>query len=94
MDWTHSKKGLNHFRDLEILKPVGHKVDLLIGSDYYEELLLPVEYRVSKPGDPEGVKTQLGWTVVGQVPGGVNECRTANHTYTLISCYPYSRVES
>ena len=84
MDWSQSKKRLNHLRDLEIPKPVGRgEVDLLFGSDNYEELLLPVEHRVGKPGDPVGVKTQLGWTVVGQVPGGVSECRAANHTYTF-----------
>ena len=67
MDWSQSKKGLNHLRDLEITKPVGREeVDLLIDSDYYEELLLPVEHRVGKRGDPVGVKIQPGWTVVGQ----------------------------
>ena len=83
MDWSQSKKVLNHLWDLEVPKPVGRgEGHLLIGSDYHVELLLPIEHRVGKPGDRVDVKTQLGWTVVGQVPGGVSECCAANDTYT------------
>ena len=47
VDWSSSARKLEHLRDLDILKPVEHgEVDLLIGSDYYEELLLPLEHRV------------------------------------------------
>ena len=57
VDWSSSARKLEHLRDLDILKPVEHgEVDLLIGSDYYEELLLPLEHRVGKPGEPVGVK--------------------------------------
>ena len=84
VDWSSSARKLEHLRDLDILKPVEHEeVDLLIGSDYYEELLLPLEHRVGKPGEPVGVKTPLGWAVVGHVSGVANECLIANHVYTF-----------
>ena len=56
VDWFHTTRSLSHLCDLEIPKPAGHgEVDLLIGSDYDEELLLPLEHRVGKPGEPVGV---------------------------------------
>ena len=84
VDWFHTTRSLTHLCDLEIPKPAGHgEVDLLIGSDYYEELLLPLEHRVGKPGEPVGVKTPLGWTIVGHVPGELRECQAASHAYTF-----------
>ena len=68
----------------EIPKPVGHgEVDLLIGSDYYEELPLRLEHHVGRPREPVGVKTPLRWTIVGHVPGEVGECQAASHAYTF-----------
>ena len=81
VDWFHTARSLSHLCDLEIPKPVGHgEVDLLIGSDYNEELLLPLEHRVRKPGEPVGVKTPLGWAIVGHVQGELGECQPAIHT--------------
>ena len=60
VDWFHFTKSLSHLCDPEIPKLAGHgEVDLLIGSDYYEELFLPLEHPVGKPGEPVGVKTPL-----------------------------------
>ena len=43
VDWSPNARTLDHLPDLEIRKPVEHEeVDVLIGSDYYEELLLPL----------------------------------------------------
>ena len=68
-DWSQSKEKLCHLGDLRIAKPVGsEEVDLLIGSDYYEALLLLLEHLVGRPVEPVGVKTPLGWTIVGHVP--------------------------
>ena len=84
VDLFHTTRSLSHLCDLEIPKPAGHgEVDLLIGSDYYEELLLPLERRVGKPGGPVGVKTPLGWTIVGHIPGELGECQAASHAYTF-----------
>ena len=42
VEWSRNARTLDH-RHLEKMKPVEHEeVDLLIGSDYYEELLLPL----------------------------------------------------
>ena len=84
VDWSHRARSLNHLCDLEIPKPVAHgEVDLLIGSDYYEKLLLPLEHRLGKTGEPVGVKTPLGWKVVGHVTGEANERQVASHAYTF-----------
>ena len=60
-----------------------------IGSDYYEELLLQLEHRVGNPGEPVGVKTPLGWTIVGLIPGELGKCQPAMRTllqkYELIT---------
>ena len=43
VDWSPNARTLDQLRDLEIRKLVEHEeVDVLIGSDYYEELLLPL----------------------------------------------------
>ena len=58
--WSHRTRKLCHLCDLEIPKPVGNgEVDLLIGSAYYEELLLPLEHSVGKQGELLDVKTPL-----------------------------------
>ena len=58
VDGSPNANKLDHLRDLEIRKPVERgEVDLLIGSDYYEVLLLPLEHSIGNPGEPVGVKT-------------------------------------
>ena len=58
VNWSPNARKLDHLRDLEIRKPVEHgEVYVLIGSDYYEELLLPLEHRIGKSVEPVGVKT-------------------------------------
>ena len=60
VDWSPNTRKLDHLCDLEIRKLVEHgEVDVLIGSDYYGELLLPLEHRLGKPGVPVGVTTPL-----------------------------------
>ena len=92
--WFHTTRSLSHLCDLEIPKPAGRgEVDLLIGSDYYEELLLPLEHRVGKPGEPVGVKTPLGWTIVGHIPGELGEMSSSQPCIHL-SCELHSRSAS
>ena len=58
VDWSPNARKLDHLRDLEIEKPVEHgEVDVLLGSDYYEELPLPLEHRVGKWGACRGKDT-------------------------------------
>ena len=60
---------LNHLCDYEIIKPVEHgEVDLFIGSDYFEKLLLPLEHGIRKPQEAVGVDTPRMdncWTYLG-----------------------------
>ena len=84
VDWSPNARKLDHLRDLEVRKPVEHvEVGVLIGSDYYKELLLPLEHRIGKPGEPVWVKTPLGWTIVGHVSETANACSIANCVYTF-----------
>ena len=84
VDWLPNARKLDHLCDLEIRKPVEHgEVDVLIGSDYYEELLLPLEHRIGNLGEPVGVKTPLGWTIVGHVSETANANSNANCIYTF-----------
>ena len=72
VDWSSNARKLDHLHDLEIRKPVEHgQVDVLIGSDYYEEL------------EPVGVKTPLVWTIVGHASETANECNISNQVYTF-----------
>ena len=92
VDWSPNARKLDHLRDLESRKPVEHvEVDVLIGSDYYEELLLPLEHRIGKP---VGVKTPLGWAIVGHVSETANACSIANCVYTFHTTFtPEIRVD-
>ena len=88
VDWSPNARKLDHLRNLEIRNPVEHgEVDVLIGSDYYEELLLPLEHRIGNPGEPVGVKTPLGWTIVRPVSETANTCSIANCVYTFHSTF-------
>ena len=82
--WPANARKLDCHRDLEIKKPVEHgDVDVLIGSDYYEKLLLPPEHHIGKPREPVGVKTPLGRTIARHVWEVVNECHIATHVYAF-----------
>ena len=84
VDWPPKARKLDHLRDLEIRKLVEHReFDVLIGSDYYEELLLPLEHHTGNPGEPGGVKTPLRWIIVGHVSETANACSIANYVYTF-----------
>ena len=84
VDWSRNARTLDHLRDLEIRKPVEHEeVNVLIGSDYYEELLLPLQHRIGNPVEPAVVKTPFGWTIVGHVSETANASSIANCVYTF-----------
>ena len=56
---------------------------MLIGSDYYEVLLLPLQHRIGNLGESVGLKTPLGWTIVEHVAETANACSIANCVYTF-----------
>ena len=49
------------------------------GISASEELLLQLEHRVGNPGEPVGVKTPLGWTIVQLILGELGECQPPSH---------------
>jgi len=61
-----------HLSDLELTEVTGTQVTLLLGSDV-AELIVPLEVRHGPKGSPVGVRTRIGWTVTGRVPGYVQE---------------------
>ena len=83
VDWSRNARTLDHLRDLEIRKPVEHEeVNVLIGSDYFEELL-PHQHPIGNPVEPAVVKTPFGWTIVGHVSETANASSIANCAYTF-----------
>ena len=62
----------SHLRDLEISDMDGSQVTLLIGSDV-AELIVPLEVRSGNTGQPIAVRTMLGWTVTGKLPGYLSD---------------------
>ena len=74
---------LNHLCDLEFITQVEHgQLDLFVGSDYFEKLLLPLEFGIGKPQEPVGVDTRrmdICWTYLG----GSKRVSVANHVYTF-----------
>ena len=79
VDWSPNAEKLDHLCDLEIRKPVERgEVDLLIGSDYYEVLLLPLEHRIGNPGEPVAVKTP---------PSSWRQCWVLHWQGRCQSCY-------
>ena len=61
-----------HLSDLELTDVTGTQVTLLLGSDV-AELIVPLEVRHGPKGSPVVVRTRIGWTVTGRVPGYVQE---------------------
>jgi len=61
-----------HLSDLELTEVRGTQVTLLLGSDV-AELIVPLEVRHGPKGSPVGIRTRIGWTVTGRLPGYVQE---------------------
>ena len=64
-----------HLSDLELTEVAGTQVTLLLGSDV-PELIVPLETRHGPKGSPIGVRTRIGWTVTGRLPGHIQECES------------------
>ena len=57
-----------HLPDLELNEVSLTPVTLHLASDV-PELIVPLETRCGPKGSPVGVRTKLGWTVTGRLPG-------------------------
>ena len=67
-DCTMAKEKWPHLADLDLLRGIHGPVEALLGTDAIE-LIVPREVVEGPPGTPCAVKTLLGWTVTGPVPG-------------------------
>ena len=58
--------------NLELTEVSETRVTLLLGSGV-PELIVPREIRCGPKGSPVGVRTKLGWTVTGRLPGHIED---------------------
>lgn len=61
-----------HLADLELTEVSATRVALLLESDV-PELIVLLETPYGPKGSPVGVRTKLGWTVTGRLPGDIEE---------------------
>lgn len=66
---------MGHLLDLALTEVAGTQVTLLLGSDV-PELIVPLETPHGPKGSPVGVRTRIGWTVTGRLPGNIQECES------------------
>ena len=55
----------NLLRNAEFTYLPQKSVDLLIGADH-QFVYRPLEYRFGQTGNPDAIRTQLGWTLIGK----------------------------
>ena len=60
---------------MELTEVAGTQVTLLLGSDV-PELTVPLETRHGPKGSSVGVRTRIGWTLTGRLPGHIQECES------------------
>lgn len=68
VDINKEKLKWHHLKDITFPTVNGKQINMLLGSDVFE-LVKPLEIRSGPVGAPHGVRTCLGWTAVGPVPG-------------------------
>ncbi len=75
-----------HLADIQLPDVDSKQVHVIIGQDN-NELLVPLDVRTGRPGEPHATKTKLGWTLNGPVGGKQNKEVTACYIYsdTLLS---------
>ena len=71
-----------HLSDFKLTEVAGTQVTLLLGSDV-AELIVPLEIRHGPKGSPVGVRTRIGWTVTGSVPGYIQEQESVKFMWQL-----------
>ena len=80
VDLVDVKSKWAHLNDIGIPEASGCEVSLLIGSDCLE-ITLPFETRRGPKGTPVGIRTNLGWTITGPLPGCVKDAEGGMHVY-------------
>ena len=74
-------KDCSHLDGVEIVELDSSHVDLLIGADHMQCLLVS-ETKVGKEGQPLGIHTGLGWALAGNIGSG--KCSTASVYFTSL----------
>ena len=67
VDWTEIKKQYEHLRDVPVMSVGETAVDVLLGLDA-ASLMVPLEVKSGKHGQPCAELTPLGWVISGPVP--------------------------
>ena len=70
VNMEHVKSQWIHLEDLGLKDVNGAEIKVVLGS-VVTEIIRPREIREIPKGSPVGVKTKLGWTVTGNLPGYV-----------------------
>ncbi|CAB3981867.1 PREDICTED: uncharacterized protein LOC107341021, partial [Paramuricea clavata] len=69
-----------HLKEIDIPEASSCDVSLLIGGDCLD-IILPIETRCGPRGTPVGIRTKLGWTITGPLPGYIRTSQGIFHTY-------------
>ena len=69
-----------HLSDLELTEVTGTQVTLLFGSDV-QKRIVPLETRHGPKDSPVGVRTRIGWTVTGRLPGRIQKCESVRKVH-------------
>ena len=69
-----------HLKEIDIPEASSCDVSLLIGSDCLD-IILPIETRCGPRGTPVGIRTKLGWTITGPLPGYIRNSEGIFHAY-------------
>ncbi|CAB3994162.1 Hypothetical predicted protein [Paramuricea clavata] len=69
-----------HLKEIDIPEASSCDVSLLIGSDCLD-IILPIATRCGPRGTPVGIRTKLGWTITGPLPGYIRTSEGIFHTY-------------
>ena len=80
IDWEREKTRFPHLQDLDIFSVTAEAPDILLALDCSEAHVPRDAARVGKPNEPYGIKTALGWTVLGRIDSEEAKKRTLKCT--------------
>ncbi len=69
-----------HPKEIDIPEASSCEVSFLIGNDCLD-IILPIETRCGARGTPVGIRTKLGWTITGPLPGYIRNSEGIFHAY-------------
>ena len=87
---TETVSHLPHLADLELADPTFHlpgKVDILLGSEVYPQLMTQIPMVTGAPSEPAALQTIFGWAIIGPVKSASNNCqqKSTQCSQTIIS---------